>query len=134
MLHHSFSLSSWVRPTTSGTLFSVNRFENVLTGGEGIAALTVGKASLILEIEENNESKLHLKSPPLSLGLQNWIQVTVIISFKTKQARIFLNDEIIAKKDYNHAFRDNPDFPHIIGAQGSFSDAKQHYKGLIFNF
>jgi hypothetical protein len=133
MLNHTFSLHIWIRPAGTGTLFSVNRFENVLTGGEGIARVTAGRSSLMLEVEEDRETVMNLKSPPLRSEEASWVQVGTVISFRGSQARLYVNDQIIASREYSHVFRDNPDFPHLLGAEGTFTKQTNHFSGLVFS-
>jgi hypothetical protein len=141
VLHHTFTVSMWIRAEDNGNLFSISMPSGVLPGDETVFNLLAENGNLRV-IYKSEDTNLDFVSTSPAYTTFDWHYVTVAVSFNgsEKESALTLRsrDAVIGETTFTGAFIDDSTYIHKLGAEqdtiASISVAVGFYKGFIWNF
>ena len=137
VLNTTFALRFWIRNSSGGTLYSVNRSSYEKEYDEEFVKIFIEANGAVNVLYAHGDETKFTYTTTGSVG-NDWMLLTVSISYNVGVS-VFLNRDLdVGEQPLNQSIIDNPVYLHLLGAEMTTVDnapmVTGYFSGMIYEF
>jgi hypothetical protein len=123
MFNPTFSLYFWVRITTGGVIYSINRPFSVTPSQEDIFSLSTQDSNVSVKFSSLDGVLLDYTTPDAAVKLDDWLVLLLTVTWTGTETsvEVFVDNASKGTATFGEAFFDSDTYLHFLGAEYSTS-------------